>query len=133
MRNYYSLRLAATVYKVIAWVLLVLGTLVIIISSPVWLSMPYSAFYLIGWILLTGLSFMGFMYIAQSIMLMVNVANDVETMTNNSYVLAEKVEKQRVQYEKQSLENQQKIIALLFSLQQGGNTNIKPHINPDDI
>lgn len=64
---------------------------------------------------------------------MVNVANDVSAATNNLYVLAQHTEKQRLQYEKQSLENQQKIIALLSSLQQGEITNIKPHINPDDI
>lgn len=64
---------------------------------------------------------------------MVNVAKDVEPISNNSYVLAEQSENQRLQYEKHSLENQQKIIALLSSLQQGGNLNTKTPINPNDI
>lgn len=131
MKSYNSLRIVATVFQVIAWFNLVVGFLAIILLWEWWTNHPNGVYFVIALSFLSVVYFIFFLAIAQSIMLMVNVAKDVETITNNSYVLAEQAEKQRLQYEKQSLENQQKIIALLSSLPQGG--SIKPHINPDDI
>jgi|GEM_PF-4135978 len=130
MKSYNSLRIVATVFQVIAWLNLIAGMLTILLLWQWWTDHPNGVYFVIALSFLSVVYFIFFLAIAQSIMLMVNVAKDVETITNNSYVLAEQ---QRVQYEKQSLENQQKIIALLSSLQQGGNATTKPHINPDDI
>lgn len=127
MRNYYSLRLGATIYKILAWGVLCLEVFVIIASISNDLAKPYSALILAGSIILTFLLFMGFMFLAQSIMLMVNVANDVETITSNS------LESQSVEYQKQSLKNQQEIIKLLSSLNSSGNVNSQTIINTNDI
>lgn len=127
MRNYYSLRLGATIYKVLAWGVLGVEVFVIIASISNDLTKPYSALILAGSIILTFLLFMGFMFLAQSIMLMVNVANDVETITNNS------LESQSIEYQKQSLKNQKEIITLLSSLDKDKNTSTKSIINTDDI
>lgn len=113
MKSYSSLKIVATFYQVIAYVILLSGLLSMVGLSSFFLNYPNGIAVGIGLMLVVIIAFVGVLAISQSIMLMVNVADDVEDMRGNIHIVAQNSEQQRTHYEMKNLENQQKIIDLL--------------------
>ncbi len=98
--NYSALKMVAKIFKIISWLTLIAGGLYVIIT----LYANFSEYYMeSGWAILiviaqiaiyTFLSFIICLAISQFILLCVNVAEKIENMDNNLYVIAKKKEEE---------------------------------------
>lgn len=122
MRKYNSLRFIAISYQVIAYIMLILGGIIAIVSYPVWSLSAYSILMVLGFAIFILSAFICLLALAQSIMLMINLADDVSVNANNTFVIAQHLEK--------SLKSQQAIIELL-SKERGNSSS--PKIDPNEL
>lgn len=122
MRNYNALKIIATTYQIIAYLMIALCVIAILVIVPVMPSSEYSIPFLLGILFFFSCLFICFLAFSQSITLMIDMASDLSLNTNNTFIMAKHLEK--------SLQNQQAIIELL-SKEYGGSSS--PKINPDEL
>lgn len=134
MRDYNALKLIATLNKIAGYVFLFLGLIVIIITLKMKESIPFQIKYpIIGvTILISFILFVWSMATAQSILLMIDLANDLKSTMKNTYFNAKNAEKTSEEYERKTLLHQQQIAESLSKLVGNENSNF-PKINLDDI
>ncbi len=131
--KYKTLRFLSGFLKILAYITLGVGLFFFIYAT----TLPennddvFLLFIKVGGI--TLILFIALLFQAQTIQLMIDIADNVENINNSITLLAHYTESKSHDFEKQMLENQQKIIELLTDLNTGNKKKVNSVIDPNDI
>ncbi len=134
-KQYNSLQTVATINQIVAYIILVVGIMIGIAEGSSLKDTSYGFILMLSTIVGVVLLFIVLLAISQFIMLMIDVATDTNNSAKNIYLIAEYVEKQKVEYENNNLENQKRIIELLSQIRDTNweNGKSKKNINLDEL